>query len=256
MRYRHLLSLTLGVLLAACATDPNARPGSSGLERPEVARSLLDAAAMASAQGDHATAATYYRNVYLRDPGNSRAAIGLMRALREAGDLDQARQVADAVQVAKPNDAPVLAEVGKVRLASGQLPAAIAMLQRAAELDPNDWRTLSALGVAYDRQGDRARAEENYRAALALSPDNPMILNNLALSRAMANDLPGARELLQRAVAAGRADLRVRQNLALVYALSGNMAQAEALTIQDLPPELARETLAYYRELANQAQPR
>jgi Flp pilus assembly protein TadD len=248
--------LTLG-LLAGCATDPNAKPGGgAGLDRPEVARSLLDAATMAAAQGDHATAATYYRNVYLRDPGNSRAALGLMRSLREAGDLDQARQVADAVQLAKPNDAPVLAEVGKVRLASGQLQPAVLTLQRAAELDPADWRTRSALGVAHDRLGDRPKAEENYRAALALSPDNPLILNNLALSRAMANDLAGARELLQRAVATSRADLRVRQNLALVYALSGNMAQAEALTLQDLPPEMARETLAYYRELANQAQPR
>lgn len=246
----------LGLLLAACATDPNARPAASGLERPEVARSLLDAAAMAAAQGDHASAAQYYRNVYLRDAGNSRAALGLMRSLREAGDLEQARQVADAVQVAKPNEAEIQSEVGKVRLAAGQLQPAIASLQRAVELDPADWRARSALGVAHDRLGDRAKAEEHYRAALALSPENPLVLNNLALSRAMANDLAGARELLQRAVATSRADLRVRQNLALVYALSGNMVQAEALTLQDLPPDLARETLAYYRELANQAQPR
>ena len=258
MRNQRLLPvLALGAVLAACATDPNARPDGSGLNRPEVARSLLDAATMAAAQGDHATAATYYRNVYLRDPGNSRAALGLMRSLREAGDLDQARQVADAVQLAKPNDAEIQSEVGKVRLAAGQLQPAVATLQRALELDPADWRARSALGVAHDRLGDRAKAEENYRAALVLSPDNPLVLNNLALSRAMANDLPAARELLQRAVATSRADLRVRQNLALVYALSGNMAQAEALTLQDLPPDLARETLAYYRELANQAgQPR
>jgi Flp pilus assembly protein TadD len=67
----------------------------------------------------------------------------------------------------------------------------------------------------------------------------------------MANDLNGARDLLQRAVAGAGADVRVRQNLALIYALSGNMAQAEALTLRDLPPDLARETLAYYRELSS-----
>lgn len=257
MRNPHLLLpvLALGALATACVGDPNTRPGSAGgLDRPEVARSLLDAATMAAAQGDLATAATYYRNVYLRDPGNSRAALGLMRSLREVGDLDQARQVADAVQLAKPNEGPIMAEVGKVRLASGQLQPAIVALTRAAELEPAEWRTLSALGVAQDRLGERTKAEESYRAALALSPDNPLILNNLALSRAMAGDLTGARELLQRAVATSRADLRVRQNLALVYALSGNLAQAEALTLQDLPPDLARETLAYYRELAARSQ--
>lgn len=241
------------VLLGACASDGGGGKGE-GLDRPDISRSLLDAASMAASQGDHATASTYFRNVYLRDAGNARAAVGLMQSLRELGDLEQARQVADAVLLAKPNDATVVAEVGKVRLASGQLPNALALLQRAVELDPADWKARSALGVAHDRLGESAKAEESYRAALGLSPNNPVVLNNLALSRVLANDLPGARELLQRAVDGSRADVRVRQNLALLYALSGNMAQAEALTLQDLPPDLARATLAYYRELATQVQ--
>mgnify|MGYP003348323103 FL=1 len=240
------------LLLAACAAETQG--GRSPADRPELSRSLLDAAAMAAAQGDYATAATYFRNVYLREPGNTQAAVGLMQTLREMGDLEQARSVADATLLAKPNDATVVAEVGKVRLASGQLPNAVALLQRAVDLDPADWKSRSALGVAYDRQGDSVKAEENYRAALGISPNNPVVLNNLALSRVLANDLAGARELLQRAVDSSRADVRVRQNLALLYALSGNMAQAEALTLQDLPPDLARATLAYYRELATQAQ--
>lgn len=248
------LAAALGLaLLAACAETGGGTTGSS-LDKPEISRSLLDAATMAASQGDHATASTYFRNVYLREPGNARAAVGLMQSLREMGDLDQARQVADAVLLAKPNDAMVVAEVGKVRLASGQLPNAVSLLQRAVELDPADWKSRSALGVAYDRLGDSAKAEEAYRAALGISPNNPVVLNNLALSRVLANDLAGARELLQRAVASSRSDVRVRQNLALLYALSGNMAQAEALTLQDLPPDLARATLAYYRELATQAQ--
>ena len=249
MKFFALASL---LLLAACAAETQG--GRSPADRPELSRSLLDAAAMAAAQGDYATAATYFRNVYLREPGNTLAAVGLMQTLREMGDLEQARSVADATLLAKPNDATVVAEVGKVRLASGQLPNAVALLQRAVDLDPADWKSRSALGVAYDRQGDSVKAEENYRAALGISPNNPVVLNNLALSRVLANDLAGARELLQRAVDSSRADVRVRQNLALLYALSGNMAQAEALTLQDLPPDLARATLAYYRELATQAQ--
>lgn len=241
-------------LLGACATAGTGGSGST-LDKPEISRSLLDAASMAAAQGDHATASTYYRNVYVREGSNTRAAVGLMQSLREMGDLEQARQVADAVLVTKPNEAVVVAEVGKVRLASGQLPNAVALLQRAGELDTADWKSRSALGVAYDRLGDSAKAEAVYQEALGISPNNPVVLNNLALSRVLANDLAGARELLQRAVAGSRSDVRVRQNLALLYALSGNMAQAEALTLQDLPPEMARTTLAYYRDLASQAQP-
>ncbi len=258
MAWRYGAALVGLGLLSACATDDmgGTRQRADVMDRPEVTRSLLEAAAMASAQNDPTTAATYYRNVYTRDPTNIRAAVGLMQSLRELGAGDQARDVADKIIVARPDDVAVLAEVGKVRLATGQVPEAVRLLQRATTLDLQDWKSRSALGVAHDRLGETDKAEESYRAALRISPENAVVLNNFALSRAMAKDLPGARELLQRAIASAGADARVRQNLALVYALSGNMAQAEALTLRDLPPDLARETLAYYRELAAQAQQR
>ena len=250
-------ALAAAFLLTACAGGMNADgSGSDPMNRPEVARSLLDAADSAEAQNDHATAAGYYRNVFTRDPKNVRAAVGLMQSLRGLGALDQARDTGTAALAANPNNAAVLSEAGKVKLASGELNDAVKLLQRAADLDPQDWKARSALGVTYDRLGNRQKAEESYQAALQIVPDNAAVLNNLALSRAMAHDLAGARELLQRAVASAGSDVRVRQNLALVYALSGDMTQAEALTLHDLPPDLARETLAYYRELAAHAQTR
>ena len=244
------------LLLSACAGGMDAAGGGGDpMARPEVANSLLDAADAAEAQNDHATAAGYYRNVFMRDPKNVRAAVGLIQSLRALGALDQARDAANVALGANPNNPAILAEVGKVKLASGDLNNAVKFLQRAADLDPKDWKARSALGVAYDRLGDPQKAEASYRAALKISPDNAAVLNNFALSRAMAHDLPGARDLLQKAVASAGSDVRVRQNLALIYALSGDMTQAEALTLRDLPPDLARETLAYYRQLAGQAQP-
>jgi len=240
-------------LLAGCGTDPNAGK-SDVLDRPEVTRSLLDAAAASEAQNDFGTAAGYYRNVYMRDPNNVRAAVGLMQSLRAMGALEPAREVAEKAIAAKPNDPAIVGEVGKIRLADGQLDDAVTLLKRASDLDPKDWKARSALGVAYDRLGDSKKADEAYQAALKVSPENPAILNNQALSHAMADDLPGAREILQRAVASPAADIRVRQNLALIYALSGDMAKAEALTLRDLSPDAARERLAYYRELAGRGQ--
>lgn len=242
-----------GALVLSACTGP-AGPGSDSLNQPAVANSLLDAADVAEAQNDHATAAGYYRNVLSRDPKNARAAVGLMQSLRALGALDQARDVAAVALAANPDNPAVLAEVGKVRLARGDLQDAVTLLERAAALEPKDWKVRSALGVAYDRLGDPTKAEDSYKAALRIAPDNAAVLNNYALSRAMAHDLPGARALLQRAVAGVGSDVRVRQNLALIYALSGDMTQAEALTVHDLPPDLARKTLAYYRELAAHAQ--
>lgn len=244
-----------GLLLSGCTGEMNAANGGADpMARPDVSRSLLDAADAAEAQNDHVTAAGYYRNVLTRDPKNARAAVGLMQSLRAAGALDQARDVATTAIAANPDNPAVVAEVGKIKLAAGDLNGAVKFLQRAADLDPQDWKVRSALGVAYDRLGNSQNAEESYQAALKISPDNAAILNNLALSRAMAHDLAGARDLLQKAVASAGADMRVRQNLALIYALSGDMTQAEALTLHDLPPDLARETLAYYRQLAGHAQ--
>ncbi len=253
--WRPAAAVAATLLLGACAGGASMDGGSGDpMNKPEVARSLLDAADSAEAQNDHATAAGYYRNVFARDPKNVRAAVGLMQSLRTLGALDQARDAAAKALAANPDNPAVLAEAGKVKLASGELNDAVKFLQRASDLDPQDWKSRSAAGVAYDRLGNRQKAEESYQAALKISPDNAAVLNNLALSRAMAHDLAGARELLQRAVASAGSDVRVRQNLALVYALSGDMTQAEALTLHDLPPDLARETLAYYRELAAHAQ--
>lgn len=251
VRSRQLGLLILVALLAqGCAQPSDKEQDANGQNKTELARSLLEAAGAALTGGDAATAATYYRGVYTREPDNIEAAVGLMQSLRLAGGLDEARSVEAKALAARPHDPTVLAEAGKVQLAAGQPVDAIKLLQQA---DAGDWRVRSAMGLAYDRLGDYARADENYRAALDLSADNAAVLNNYALSRVLAGDIAGARALAQRATAASGANLRVRTNLALIYALSGNLAKAEELTRRDLPPALARDTLNYYRELADAA---
>jgi len=250
---RRALGVALLILLAGCA-DPSGK-GADAPGKPDLAHSLQDAAQQALATGDAATAATYFRGVYTREPGNTQAALGLMQSLRLIGSVDEAREVANKLLAAKPDDPAVLAAVGKFKLATGQAKDAVAPLEKAAAADAEDWRSRSALGLAYDRLGDYASADRSYRAALAISPDNAAVLNNLALSRAMAGDLDEARGLAQRAAAAAGADLRVKQNLALIYALSGNMAKAEEMTRRHLPPAAARDTIEYYKELAAAAEP-
>ena len=238
------------LLLGSCANDPGEKETTDALKKPEVMRSLMDAAATAQAQNDPATASNYYRSVYTRDPKRVDAAVGLMQTLRALGGLDEAREVAKKALPAAPDDAALLAEVGKVDLVTGQLQDAVELLQRAAKINSLDWKSRSALGLAYDRLGDYAHADEAYEDALKISPDNPAVLNNYGLSRAMARDIPGARDLLERAVKAGGADIRMRQNLALIYALSGDMTLAETMTRRDLPPALATQTVDYFHELA------
>jgi Flp pilus assembly protein TadD len=253
--WRAICAGALGLLmLGGCASDADKEAALDALARPEVSRSLMDAAATAKAQNDPVTASNYYRTIYSRDPKNIDAATGLLETLRAIGSVDEAREVAKKALATKPDDANLLAEIGKLRLVTGQLEDAVKTLKRAAELDAKNWKTLSALGLAYDRLGNFASADEAYEAALKVSPDNPAVLNNYGLSRAMAHDIKAARVLLERAAAAANSDVRMRQNLALIYALSGDLDQAVALTKSDLPPAMASETVDYYRVLATAAQ--
>jgi Flp pilus assembly protein TadD len=246
--WRRYAYIAAALLLAGCAGGE-----AEKRDQAELVRTLVDAAAAAQKQNDAPNAVNYYRSALARDPDNIAAAIGLMQTLRLTGGLDEARSVAAKALSTKPADPGILAEAGKVKLATGQIDEAIKLLQSAVAADTTDWKSRSALGLAYDRVGDYAKAEDCYAEALAIAPDSASVLNNYALSRAMANDLPAARDLLQRAAAEPDADIRVRQNLALVYALSGNMAKAEELTRRDLPPALVRPAIDYYRQLAASA---
>jgi Flp pilus assembly protein TadD len=240
--------LALSLLVSACSyfgKDADSARDKSNLTGP-----LIDAAATAKAQNDIVAAVTYYRSALAREPGNQQAAIGLMQSLRMGGGLDEARAVVATVLAGNPTDPAVLAEAGKVKLATGQLDDAIKLLRQATAADGKDATSLAALGIAYDRLGEYARADEFYEAALAISPRDAYVLNNYALSRVMAHDLGDALALLQRAAAAPNADLRVRQNLALVHALSGDMTAAEEETRRDLPPGQVADALQYYRQFA------
>jgi Flp pilus assembly protein TadD len=239
-----------GALLAALVLVA----GCTEMDKPEnkidLSAALLQAAASAEAQGDWLSAANYYRTAFADKPDSEPAAVGLMRSLRLVGGLPDAQGVAEVAVAKWPKEAPVLAEAGKVELAAGKLDESVGLLKRAIDADGKDWRTRSDLGLAYDRLGRYDDADAAYKEALQISPDNASILNNYGMSRAMANDLQGARTILLHAVMMPNADIRVRQNLALVYALSGDIAKAEQLTRQDLPPALANATLDYYRQLA------
>jgi Flp pilus assembly protein TadD len=249
-RWRQLGALVaVALLVSACGSDLN-KDADAAQEKSDLTRTLIDAAATAKSQNDIVTAVTYYRSALARDPNNKEATIGLMQSLRMSGGLDEARGVAAKVLASKTTDPAVLAEAGKVKLATGQLDDAIRLLKQATAADAKDATTLAALGLAYDRLGEFSQADTFYEQALAIAPVDANVLNDYALSRAMANDLDGAVKLLERAAAAPNADLRVRQNLALVYALSGDMTKAEELTRRDLPPAMVGATLDYYRQLA------
>ena len=235
--------------LAACAAPAPPAPAVSETSR-RIDASLVDAGAAAEQRGDYQTAAAYYKGIYERDQGNLEAVLGLSRALRQMGRANESRALVERTIAQRPQDARLLAELGKAQLADDDALEAVESLSKSDALAPGDWEVNSALGVAYDRAGMYEQAERRYRQALEASPDNVTVLNNLGLSLAQSGRLAQGVEALERAVSLPEATPQVRQNLALLYAMNGDMTAAERLVRRDLSGELAERNLAYYRRLA------
>ena len=234
-------------LLVGCAAEPVVQPAdrSSRLDR-----SLYQAAESFEKRRDYTTAVSYYRNLYRRDQKDVDAVVGLSRGLRH---LQQAREAQSIVLRAikeAPKDQHLRAELGKIQLALGEPLKAIDSLSRVdAEIQGKRWDIKIAMAIAYDRLGMYEQAERRYHQALELSPENAIVMNNYALSLAQAGRLTEAVGILERAAAMPEATPRMRQNLALLYAMQGDLTLAEQYVRRDMPPNIADQNMAYYRQL-------
>lgn len=239
-------SLLLAVsMLSACATLPEIEPQTVTV----IDASLRSGAEQAEAAHDYPAAAEQYRTLLSRHPQDVSLALTLGRMLRYAGKPQEAAELMKSVIARQGKSAPVLAELGKDYLAADQLPLAVSILGEARDLAPQDWQHYSALGVAYDYQEKSKEAQEAYRAGLAVSPGNPVLLNNLGLSQAQAGGLDEAIATFRQAVDSPQATAQMRQNLALLLALKGDLNGAERMARKDLPPEVVRDNVAYFKML-------
>lgn len=241
---RHYPAILLAMALAACQ-DPAANYVNKSVDT-----SLLQAATQSEETGGWLAAVATYRPLYERRPDDPVAAAGLIRALRNTGQLPEALRIANEAAPKFPQDARVIGEQGKAILASRDIPAALKTLQIAASLPNADWTIYSAIGVAHDLAGQNDAAQRAYARALEMSPDNPTVQNNLALSLALSGNIEGAIAKLEPQGIAGRTTPQTRQSLALLYALRGDLDRTEGLVRKDLPEKLAQENLDYYRLLS------
>lgn len=204
-------------------------------------------------RSDPLAQAAFFALQFSRDPTNAEIGLYLSNAQRAIGNNAEAADTAQKILLFAPDNLQVLMAAGKSHIAAGNAFYAIEPLKHVVELKPNTWQAYSLLGVAYDQTRRPEDAQAAWAAALKLSPNNPSVLTNIAMSKAEAGDLPGAETLLRTAAAQRDATMQVRQNLALVLGLSGNLAEAEKLLREDLPPAQAEANLAWLQ--SRQAKP-
>ncbi len=190
--------------------------------------------------------------VYRKNPKDKAAGLNYAALLRMTGGDDQALAVMRQMVIYHPKDNDVLSAYGKALASSGNLVEALGVIERAQLPDRPDWKLLSAQGAILDQLERTAEAREYYRKALDIVPEEPSVLSNLGMSYLLSNDLAAAETYLRKAVGKPSADSRVRQNLALVVGLQGRFEEAEQIAGAELPPQEAKENVAYLRQMLTQ----
>ncbi|MBV8593622.1 MAG: tetratricopeptide repeat protein [Caulobacteraceae bacterium] len=190
---------------------------------------------------------------YEQNPGEKEVSIDYARSLRALTRYGEAAAVMQTAAVKAPKDEQVLAEYGKALADAGQLAQAREVLIRASTPDNPKWDVLSVQGAIADRLGDHTAAMQFYRDALRIAPGEPSILTNMGVSYALAKELSAAEQTLREAAASPKAEPRTRGDLALVLALEGKYSEAEEVARGDLPPEKAHANVEAIRLMANGA---
>lgn len=247
-RWRPILAASLtGLVCAACAGSVTA---PLGLADPQSAIEPGSLATSSVTQQDLNPPTAPSAKVAVADIEVSApvaASIRKARDLRAAGKKAEALELLDKTAGAD-TDRALIGERGLLALELGQIDKSVALLARAQNPTKPDWRMQSAYGAALSAAGRQKEAQDQFSMALAAAPGQPSILNNLALSYALDGRRDEAENTLRQA-AAQTGDPQARQNLALVLGLNGKTGEASAITKSTLPPDKAKENLAYFEKL-------
>jgi predicted O-linked N-acetylglucosamine transferase (SPINDLY family) len=118
-----------------------------------------------------------------------------------AGRLAEAERGYRAILQLEPEHADSLHLLGVIALQTGNLTAALALVQRAVTLRPDAAICRNNLGQVLERLGRDDEAARCYEAAIALDPGYAEAHNNLGYLRARQDRLPDAEALYLKAIA-------------------------------------------------------
>jgi tetratricopeptide (TPR) repeat protein len=138
---------------------------------PDDAEALLRRAQLVLAQERCEEAAPIFEKLYESRRGQAAVAVGLARAYRGLGRLDEAERILDEVCAALPGEGPALLERGRLALQARGPAAAESWLRRAAEREPWDYAVNYALFQCLEAMGDKAEADKVGRRVANIQAD-------------------------------------------------------------------------------------
>ncbi len=173
------------------------------------------------------------------NPGNIPARVDLGNMLLAGGLPDRAKEQANTILAAQPNNADAYALLSHIAQKQGDAQQALTLIQKAIALDPQKSSYHTALGVLQaTTPGSAKSGEGELEQAIALNAKDPSARIAFAEVLAKGGNLSGAEQQIQAAIQAKPDDLQARALLAALYMKENNQAKAEQTLVQaakDMP---------------------
>ena len=198
---------------------------------PDNTTAVLMTARLLENLEQHDLANTVYASVPRDDPSFYAAELGRAAVLREAGRMDAAIEVLEALTRSNPDLPEVFAVTGDTLRQAERYEESIAAYSQAlalyGEADVARWFVYFTRGISRHRIDDWPGAEADFRAALALRPDNPQVLNYLGYSLVERGEkLDEALEMIETAAAARPDSGAIVDSLGWVFFQLGRYEEA------------------------------
>ena len=158
-------------------------------------------------------------------PQDATIQLVLGQALEDRGFQARAAQCFERAAVLRPDLAEAHNDLGRVRLALGNVTGAMASCQRALELRPDFAAAHGNLANARRSRGELDAAIEGYRRVIALEPDSLVALAHLVAALATASRTPEAMQSFEQ-LAARRPEPRILSDLATLFVGLGRYEEA------------------------------
>jgi len=140
-------------------------------------------------------------------------AIQLSRLASRMGRHETADELLSWATTADPENFTVWMQLGKTRLAAGDLEAALEALYRSLEIKPDSWEVQVQVAAAEEKQGNLEAAESMLDKALAASPFPAEVWRALIRMRLHGGDKEGAAEGLRKILELEPDNERARKTL-------------------------------------------
>jgi Tfp pilus assembly protein PilF len=178
------------------------------------------------AEGKYAEAEQEFRAGLADNPGAPMLVMNLALTLRFQRRDGEAAELFE-LALDHPTTLRMAAhQLAQLRLESGEIAEAEALIQRALAREPDAAELHNTLGLILEQRSDLSGAEHEYRRAAELDPDAALARNNLGNLAKRRNELDAAEAWYLRAIEADPYFMGAYNNLALVYQARGQMPKA------------------------------